>query len=67
MKISVNGVSHEVAEDCNLQEALTALQLALPPRSAVALNAQVIPRQNFSTTQLASGDAVLIISPTFGG
>ena len=48
-------------------EALAQLGRELPPRSAVAINAQIIPRPSLDDTQLEEGDDALLILPTFGG
>lgn len=52
---------------CTLHEALDLEKIDLPPRSAIAVNDQLVPRAAFATYQLQDGDALLIIRPTFGG
>lgn len=67
MKILLNGEPTLLPSPCTLPEALAQLGRELPPRSAVAINAQIIPRPSLHDTQLEEGDDVLLILPTFGG
>lgn len=67
MKILLNGETKEITASSNLAEFLLELNIELPTRSAVALNAQVISREQFVLTPLMDGDELLIIRPTFGG
>ena len=67
MKILLNGEPTLLPSPCTLPEALAQLGRELPPRSAVAINAQIITRSTLEHTQLQDGDDVLLILPTFGG
>lgn len=67
MKIQLNGVPITLPHVCTLREALDFANISLPPRSAIAVNDQLVPRAAFATYQLQDGDALLIIRPTFGG
>lgn len=67
MKILLNGEPTLLPTPCTLPEALAQLGRELPPRSAVAINAQIITRSALEHTQLQDGDDVLLILPTFGG
>lgn len=67
MKILLNGEPTLLPSPCTLPEALAQLGRELPPRSAVAINAQIITRSALEHTQLQDGDDVLLILPTFGG
>lgn len=67
MKIQINGEPTLLPSPCTLTEALAHLGRELPPRSAVAINAQIITRSALEHTPLQDGDDVLLILPTFGG
>lgn len=67
MKILLNGEPTLLPSPCTLPEALAQLGRELPPRSAVAINAQIITHSALEHTQLQDGDDVLLILPTFGG
>ena len=67
MKIQLNGAPIMLPHVCTLHEALDLEKIDLPPRSAIAVNDQLVPRAAFATYQLQDGDALLIIRPTFGG
>ena len=67
MNISLNDEPREVSDDCNLDEALSALGLPSTNGCAVALNEEVIPRENWASRTLSNGDRVLIVQATQGG
>ena len=67
MNISLNDEPREVSDDCNLDEALSALGLPSTNGCAVALNEEVIPRENWASRTLINGDRVLIVQATQGG
>ena len=67
MNISLNDEPREVSDDCNLDEALSALGLPSTNGCAVALNEEVIPRENWASRRLINGDRVLIVQATQGG
>ena len=67
MNISLNDEPREVSDDCNLDEALSALGLPSTNGWAVALNEEVIPRENWASRTLSNGDRVLIVQATQGG
>jgi sulfur carrier protein len=67
VNITINDQAHEVSEDCDLDEALSALGLPSTNGCAVALNEEVIPRENWASRRLINGDRVLIVQATQGG
>lgn len=66
-KITINGEPAELTAPTPLADALCQIGIALPDRSALALNGRVIPRSDFSETFLQDGDELLLIRPTYGG
>ena len=67
MKILLNGEVQQVASSCTLAEVFQQLRIDLATHCAVAVNAQVIPRDKLAHTPLHEGDELLVIHPTFGG
>lgn len=67
MKILLNGEVQQVVPSCTLAEVFQQLRIDLATHCAVAVNAKVIPRDNFAHTPLHEGDELLVIHPTFGG
>lgn len=66
MQIQVNGADTEVADDLSL--AALVEQLALTGRRiAVEVNAELVPRGQFTAHHLAPGDRVEIIHAVGGG
>ena len=67
MNISLNDETREVSDDCNLDEALNTLGFSSTNGCAVALNEEVIPRENWVSRKLVNGDRILIVQATQGG
>lgn len=66
MELVVNGESRDLKEGITLTELFAALRLESAYR-AVAVNGQVIPRGDHSSTILKNGDRVEIIQAVGGG
>ncbi|GGV39582.1 thiamine biosynthesis protein ThiS [Streptomyces longisporoflavus] len=64
--VSVNGEARDVAAGTTL-EALVATLTAAPTGVAAALNETVVPRTRWSTTPLAEGDRVEVLTAVQGG
>ncbi|MGW6275041.1 sulfur carrier protein ThiS [Streptomyces sp. NPDC055060] len=64
--VSVNGEARDVAAGTTL-EALVAALTAAPSGVAAALNETVVPRARWSTTPLADGDRVEVLTAVQGG
>jgi sulfur carrier protein len=65
MQIFINQKSVNVAEQAYVKDALEAIE-ARPP-FAVAVNTVFVPRTQYATHTLNSGDRVEVISPVTGG
>ncbi|MET7380123.1 sulfur carrier protein ThiS [Streptomyces sp. NPDC005526] len=66
MNISVNGEPREVASGTAL-DTVVALLTAAPSGVAAALNETVVPRTRWSSTALADGDRVEVLTAVQGG
>lgn len=67
MNITVNDEAREVSEGCDLDEALSALGFSSTNGCAVALNEEVISKENWVSRKLTNGDRILIVQATQGG
>lgn len=68
MEITVNGKAHELSESLSLEALLR--QLALPHAEggiAVALNGELVRREEWGGKRVAPGDALEIVQATQGG
>lgn len=67
MQISINDQVITISKGQHLQAVLKLRGLDHRAGIAVALNEQVIPKDNWSRTELNENDKLLIISATQGG
>jgi thiamine biosynthesis protein ThiS len=67
MLIILNGESHEVRQDCTVADLLAALNLTHGKRLAVEVNQEIVPRSQFESQRLNSGDRVEIVHAIGGG
>ena len=66
MNISVNGEPRQIAAGTAL-DTLVATLTAAPRGVAAALNETVVPRARWSSTSLAEGDRVEVLTAVQGG
>ncbi|WP_184549812.1 sulfur carrier protein ThiS [Mucilaginibacter sp. FT3.2] len=67
MDITVNQQSYSVSEVCSIQQMLDTV-LVLPFKGiAIAVNQQIVPKNNWETYLLNSDDHITIIKATQGG
>lgn len=66
MKVSLNGGERELPDPATVADAVAALTAA-PTGVAVALNGEVVPRGEWSTTALRDADRVEILTAAQGG
>ena len=66
MNIVVNGSAREVPEPFSVADLIRALELAAQP-VAVEVNREVVPRQQYPSHTLRSGDSVEIVTLVGGG
>jgi sulfur carrier protein len=67
VEVFVNDARHTVAAGTSLLGLLDALALAARPGVAVAVNAAVVARGEWSARALRQGDNVLVIHASQGG
>lgn len=66
MKITLNGESHEVADELRLDTLLESSGYA-NKRVAVEINRQIVPRSRYSEHQLKPDDRIEIVHAIGGG
>ena len=67
MTIEVNGKQLDFQSDVSLQSALAEMNLNEKQGMAVAVNQKVVPRKDWESYVLKSGDKILCINATQGG
>lgn len=68
MTLTINGQARVIELDApEVASLLKALQIPTIRGVAVALNEQVVPRSQWSVTEVAEGDQIEIIQATQGG
>lgn len=68
MEVFVNGTEKELQNPPNLQEALLQLGYDLQGKGiAVAVNATVVPRDEWGSTAVKPGDKIEIVTARQGG
>ena len=67
VEVFVNDARHSVAAGSSLLTLLDDLALAARPGVAVAVNASVVSRGEWSARALQQGDSVLVIHASQGG
>ncbi|SNT26250.1 sulfur carrier protein ThiS [Noviherbaspirillum humi] len=66
MEIELNGAPHSVAENQSVQDLIASLDLA-NKSLAVAINREVVPRQQWTQRLLQARDRVDIVKAIGGG
>lgn len=66
MTVSINGEAREITEGLTLDRLVASLTAA-PSGVAAALNETVVPRSRWTTTALADGDRVEVLTAVQGG
>lgn len=67
MKVSINSKTHELPEKSSINQALKIIELSDFNGAAVAVNGEVVPRQQWNSTIININDKILVIRATQGG
>jgi sulfur carrier protein len=68
MRVVLNGSAAELADGATVREAIEALDLPAEGRGvAVAVDAEVVPRTEWETTELQDGARVEVLRAIQGG
>ncbi|GGK92682.1 sulfur carrier protein ThiS [Mangrovihabitans endophyticus] len=66
MRLTVNGASREIPEDCRVADLVATLTEARRG-VAVAVNGEVVPRSAWAAAGLRDGDRVEVLTAAQGG
>lgn len=66
MEIVINGTAHEVAEDISLDQAVSLISNA-GSGVAAAVNGDLVRRTAWTSTTLAAGDEIEVLTAVQGG
>lgn len=66
MQIVINGTAHLVADELSLERAVSLISSAATGIAA-AVNGEVVRRASWSSTRLAAGDEVEVLTAVQGG
>ena len=67
MEITVNQQNYSVTDNCSLQQMLSVVIQQSLKGIAIAVNETIIPKINWETYLLNSGDNIILIKATQGG
>ncbi len=67
MEIIINSKPFDLAEATGIMDALAAVNISTTNGIAVAVNNQVVPRQEWTSYTLKTGDKITLIRATQGG
>ena len=76
MKISINGIVHDIAASSSITQALEAAKHLIAKQNnkqvehkdfVIALNQTFVPRSQYASTQLQDNDAIELLAPMAGG
>lgn len=65
MNVLLNGNAYSIETACTIDELISKLKL--DGKFAVEINQNIIPRSEYSSTQLKSGDTIEIVNAIGGG
>ena len=65
MEFTLNGDQQAIASSCTLEKLIESLQL--DGKFAVEINQHIIPRSQYTSTQIQSGDTIEIVQAIGGG
>ncbi|WP_040299983.1 sulfur carrier protein ThiS [Arcticibacter svalbardensis] len=67
MDITVNQKTYSVSDVCSLEQIISVVMQAQCSGIAVAINQEIISKNNWESHFLKSGDHIMIIKATQGG
>jgi sulfur carrier protein len=67
MDITVNNEQLTISDSCSISQLLQDHVQQKPEGIAVAVNQSVIPKSEWESTFIASGDTIILIKATQGG
>lgn len=65
MEVILNGEAYALEQACNIDRLVNTLQLE--GKFAIEVNQTIVPRSEFTSTQLQAGDKIEIVQAIGGG
>ena len=67
MEVRINGKETEVHQSMSIVDYLTSIGFDKKISIAVAINGEIIPKEEYSETQLKNGDSMEVVRAIGGG
>ncbi|MEC9278930.1 MAG: sulfur carrier protein ThiS [Chloroflexota bacterium] len=67
MEVRINGKETEVHQSMSIVDYLTSIGFDKKVSIAVAINGEIIPKEEYSETQLKNGDSMEVVRAIGGG
>ena len=67
MEVRINGKETEVHQSMSIVDYLTSIGFDKKVSIAVAINGEIIPKEEYSETQLKTGDSMEVVRAIGGG
>lgn len=67
MKVSINSKEYELPDNSTIGQALKSIDFSDVKGTAVAVNSEVVPRDQWEIKTIENNDKILVIRATQGG
>ena len=67
MKVSINSKEHKLPDNSTIGQALKSINFSDVKGTAIAVNSEVVPRDQWETKKIKNNDRILVIRATQGG
>ena len=67
MEVIINGKATEIHQSMSIVDYLTSIGFDKKVSIAVAINGEIIPKEEYSETQLKNGDSMEVVRAIGGG
>ncbi|MAP37589.1 MAG: thiamine biosynthesis protein ThiS [Chloroflexi bacterium] len=67
MEVIINGKATEIHQSMSIVDYLTSIGFDKKVSIAVAINGEIIPKEEYSETQLKTGDSMEVVRAIGGG
>ena len=67
MEVIINGKATEIHQSVSIVDYLTSIGFDKKVSIAVAINGEIIPKEEYSETQLKTGDSMEVVRSIGGG
>lgn len=67
MKVSINNKEHKLPDNSTIGQALKSINFSDVKGTAVAVNSEVVPRDQWESKTIKNNDRILVIRATQGG